>query len=66
MENENGEVINDPIRVADILQNQYTSVYSDPLPEKIIAPSQFFRIDQTNEEDITDVAFTEDIKEAIN
>ena len=68
MENENGEVINDPIRVADLLQNQYTSVYSNPLPEKkIIAPSQFFRIDQTNEEDITDVAFTEeDIKEAIN
>lgn len=55
-------------QTADILQKQYTSVFSGLLPGKFIFdPLQFFITDEADVGDIMDVKFTvEDIKEAIN
>ncbi|XP_076046595.1 uncharacterized protein LOC143028421 [Oratosquilla oratoria] len=54
--------------IADMLEKQYKSVFSVPVPEKVIRnPAEFFEMDGMNNSCLNDIEFTSgDIIEAIN
>ena len=67
IDKESKEIIKDPLLIAEALQSQYCSVFSEPREcEKIENIESFFEISETDEDWLTDINFTpEDVENCI-
>lgn len=57
--NKKSELVDDTAVVADSLEEQCSSVYTDPVPERrILNPTEFLKMESRNEEIISDITFS--------